>query len=334
MTAVLDQVTHAPAPVVAQPSRLPRPGLRLALLAAVALAAVAAYFWHELPLHSSFVVNRRLTTIATMAVVAVAIGLATVLFHTVSANHILTPSIMGLDSLYLALQTASVFVLGIGVTPNPVVQFVVVLVAMVGSALLLFDALLVRLGRSLHLMVLVGVLLGGLLRGVSSFLQRLLDPQAFQVLSDRFFADFTGAHPGLLGISAAIVGAGAVWAWARRRQLDVLALGPELATSLGIDHRRASLQLLTLVTLLVGTATALVGPTMFFGLLVAHAAYRVLGTHRHAFTLPGSALAGIAALVGGQLLFERILGFEGSLSMVIEFVGGAMFLVLLLRGSK
>ena len=201
-------------------------------------------------------------------------------------------------------------------------------------SLLLFTTMLVRLNRSVTMMVLVGVLLGGLFRGLSSFMQRLLDPEAFIILSDRFFADFTGADPRLLAVSATIVTVCSALAWCSRNQLDVVALGRDLAIGLGVDHRRASLRILLLVSILVGTSTALVGPTMFFGLLVVHLAYRLVVSHRHALTLPAAALVGVTTLVAGQLLFERILGFEGSLSMVVEFVGGITFLVLLLRQSK
>ena len=88
------------------------------------------------------------------------------------------------------------------------------------------------------------------------------------------------------------------------------------------------------VALMVGTSTALVGPTMFFGLLASHLAYRALGTQRHTWTIPGSILAGTIALVGGQWAFERVLGLEGSLSMIVEFVGGITFIVLLLAGGR
>lgn len=307
-------------------------GARLGLLLALAVASCLGYVTWQMP-SSPYLVERRLTTLATMALVAVAIGVATVAFHTVTANLILTPSIMGLDALYLALQTASVFFLGTA-RVDPVVQFCVVLAAMVGFSLLLFTTLLVRLNRSVTMMVLVGVLLGGLFRGLSSFLQRLLDPEAFIVLSDRFFADFTGADPRLLSASALLVALCVAVVWRQRRELDVVALGRELATGLGVDHRRASLRILLLVAVLVGTSTALVGPTMFFGLLVAHLGYRAVGGHRHAHTLPAVALVGVTTLVAGQLLFERVLGFEGSLSMVVEFVGGITFLVLLLRSTR
>lgn len=307
------------------------PARRLLLIALATVVAAGLYIGHRMP-SSGYLVQRRITTVATLLLVAVAIGVATVLFHTVTANRILTPSIMGLDALYLALQTASVFFLGT-IGPGKQTQFVVTLVAMVAFSLLLFHVLLVRLNRSVTMMVLVGVLLGGLFRGLSSFMQRLLDPDAFLVLSDRFFADFTGAPLELLAISAAIVALAVGWVWRQRRELDVVALGRDVAVGLGVDHRRASLRHLAVVALLVGTSTALVGPTMFFGLLVAHLAYRLVGSHLHAHTLPAVALLGAVTLIGGQFLFERLLGFEGSLSMVVEFVGGITFIVLLLRSS-
>lgn len=314
-----------------------RPAIRLAMLGLLAAALLAVYLFVDLPSGraAGYLFTRRLTALATFAVVATAVGVATVLFHTVTANRILTPSVMGLDSLYLALQTASVFFLGaVGSSAvPPAARFFVTLVAMVGFSSLLFRWLLVGLGRGIHLMVLVGVLLGGMLRGVSAFMQRLLDPEAFAVLSDRFFADFTGADPRLLAASALVVGLCCAWVWRHQRMLDVMALGPSLAVGLGVDHRRQSLRALLAAAVLVGVATALVGPTMFFGLLVAHLAYRLAGSHRHAFTLPCAALLGTVCLAGGQLLFERLLGFQGSLSMVVEFIGGVVFIALVLRRS-
>ena len=61
---------------------------------------------------------------------------------------------------------------------------------------------------------------------------------------------------------------------------------------------------------------------------------QVLGTQRHAWTIPGTILAGTIALVGGQWAFERVLGLAGSLSMIVEFVGGITFIILLLAGGR
>ena len=47
-----------------------------------------------------------------MAITGVAIAYSTVIFQTITHNRILTPSIMGLDSLYLLVQTVVIFFLG------------------------------------------------------------------------------------------------------------------------------------------------------------------------------------------------------------------------------
>lgn len=312
------------------------PSGRLALLTVLALVCVAVYLFAGLSGNWGYTLGRRGVTVATLVVVAVAIGVSTVLFHTVTANRILTPSIMGLDSLYLVLQTAAVFGLGaLGASTVPaLLQFGIELVAMVGFSLVLFTVVMGRFGNNMTMMLLVGVLVGGLFRGVTNFMQRLMSPEDFVVLTDRFFADFTGADPALLGLSAAIVAVITVAVWLRRHELDVVGLGRDLAICLGIEHRRRTRVILIAVALLVGTSTALVGPTMFFGLLASHLAYRVLNTQRHAWTIPGAAVAGVIALVGGQGIFERVLRLEGSLSMVVEFVGGITFICLLVTGGR
>ena len=99
--------------------------------------------------------------------------------------------------------------------------------------------------------------------------------------------------------------------------------------SLGVDHRRAVLRILVVVAVLVSVSTALVGPITFFGLLVANLAYRVVGTDRHRARAAGRRAArrrlprrrsGRAASTG--------FGLDTALAVVIEFVGGLVFLVI------
>ena len=63
-------------------------------------------------------------------------------------------------------------------------------------------------------------------------------------------------------------------------------------------------------------------------------ARQVLGTHRHAWTVPGASLLAVIALVGGQLVLEQVFGFATSLSIVVNFVGGIVFIALLTRESR
>ena len=85
------------------------------------------------------------------------------------------------------------------------------------------------------------------------------------------------------------------------------------------------------VSVMVAASTALVGPILFFGLIVANLAYAYAGSFRHAWTLPVAVLLGMVCLVGGQLVIERVFAFGATLSTVIELAGGVFFLFLVLR---
>src|SRR5690606_22036460 len=114
----------------------------------------------------SFVLSFRGKKLLGLILVAYAISVSTVLFQTVANNRILTPSIMGFDALYVLIKTGLVFFFGIGalVAVDPQIQFVLQVAVMVVFALLLFRWLFLGEERSLHLLVLVGIVFGILFR--------------------------------------------------------------------------------------------------------------------------------------------------------------------------
>jgi iron complex transport system permease protein len=258
-----------------------------------------------------------------------------VLFQTVSHNRILTPSIMGFDALYVLIQTGLIFTLGSAglAALDPRLLFGIEVAAMVAFSSLLYRWLFSGSSRSLHLLLLVGIVFGVLFRSLSGFMQRIIDPNEFVVLQDRLFANFNSVDGNLLAVSAAAIVAVTLIGWRFMHAYDVLALGRETAISLGIDHNRVTTIVLMLVAVLVSVSTALVGPVTFFGLLVANLAYQIAGTHKHRYILPVASLLAIICIVGGQLVLERIFAFDTALSIVIEFVGGIVFLALLIRGT-
>lgn len=309
---------------------------RLLVLAGLAVVAIVAFLLVDLRGSVTFALQLRARTVLTMVVVGYAVAVSTVLFQTVTTNRILTPAIMGFDSLYAALQTVRVAALGaVNATRiGPGWQYALELVLMVGFSLLLFSRLFGRRSYSLHLLVLVGIVLGVLFRSVSSFVQRLLDPNEFYVLQDRLFASFTRVDETLLVVSTGLVVVVSAVAWAIRSRFDVVALGRPTAISLGLDYQRTVLLILVLVAVLVSVSTALVGPIMFFGLLVSNLAYQICRTGRHRVTLPAAVLLSIICLVGGQAVLQHGFGLNTTLSVVVEFLGGIVFLVLLLKGVR
>ncbi|WP_457962243.1 iron chelate uptake ABC transporter family permease subunit [Arthrobacter sp. D1-29] len=219
------------------------------------------------------------------------------------------------------------------VAPSPSLRFGLEVVLMVAFSAVLYRWMFTGATRSLHLLLLVGVILGSLFRGLSSLLQRLMEPSEFIILQDFFFASFNNVEPSLLGVSAVIIAVVCGGVWKSRHTLDVLALGREIAINVGVDHRRAVMRILLACSLLVAVSTALVGPVTFFGLLVVSLAYQLCRGFSHARLFPIVALIGVIALVGGQVVLERVFGFATALSVVIEFAGGILFLFLLLKGS-
>ena len=311
------------------------PAAWIGILALLAAGAIALYLSVDLGGNLGYVLPRRVNRVLTMVLVAYSVGVSTVLFQTVTSNRILTPSIMGFDALYLLIQTALVFFVGsIGVTAlGDSTKFGLELVLMVAFSWLIYRWLFTGSGKSLHLVLLVGIVFGTVFRGVSSLLQRLLEPSEFIVLQDAMFASFSNVDTGLLRLSAVLIGLTSLVVVLLRRHLDVLALGRDTAISLGVDHTRVVTAVLVVCSVFVGVCTALVGPITFFGLIVANLAYALCRNFRHRHVLPMAVLLGVVALVGGQLVLEQVFAFDTALSIVIEFVGGLLFLVMLLRGS-
>lgn len=307
-----------------------RPERRLAVMAGAALLVCAAFMTIGLRGDLALALELRAVRVATMVTVGVAVAVSTVVFQTVCANRIVTPSIMGLDALYVFCQTALVFALsGFGFTGiDPRLHFLGNFVAMTGLALALFLPMLSR-RFDLALLLLTGVVLSVLFRSLSALLARLIDPNDFAVLQGAVFASFNAVEPELLLSAGLITVAGVAIAWRSRHMLDVIALGADTAVGLGVAWRAAAVSLLVLVAALVSASTALVGPMAFLGLLVVSLAERIVGTGRHAMLLPAAALVAMIVLVGGETLLRHALGGEGTLGIVVEFVGGLVFLAML-----
>ena len=183
-------------------------------------------------------------------------------------------------------------------------------------------------------MILIGVIFGVFFRSLSALLKRLIDPEEFAAAQSNSFANFNTIHTDLLAAGAIVMAVSVIFIWRERHRLDVYLLGRDQAVNLGIRYTRNTLWLLLWIAALTATATAVVGPVSFFGLLVAALADRFSPTVRHSQRLPMVFLTAAVLLVGGQTLFEHILGMKAVLSVVIEFAGGLVFLWLVLKKKK
>ena len=307
--------------------------VRLSVLCALALIVAVLFLFTDLPGKWEYALGLRGRTVLGMVIAAAAVGVATVLFQTITANRILTPGIMGFDAVFLAIQVLTAFAIGpaLLVAAPPWASWLVELVLMGGSVVLLYWWLFLRRRLDLHVIVLAGLILGVVFRSVTAFLQRLLDPDTFAIIQNLAFASFTSIERELLIPTGVLVAVAIASLWPIQHSLNVLSLGESTAVALGVEHRRVVMHAIVAIAVMVAASTALVGPVTFFGLIVANLAYGAVG-HRHVRSVPAAIAIGVIALVGGQLVLDRLLGFGTELPVVIEFVGGLFFIVLVLTG--
>ena len=266
----------------------------------------------------------RASAIVVMAVVATCQAFATIAFQTATANRIITPSIMGFESLYVLLHTSAVFFLGAaGVTQlTGTGQFFLMAALMVGFSGLLYGWLLNSKTGSIHVMLLVGIVLGGGLGSLSTFMQRLLDPSDFDILTTRMFGNISNAE-----LTAALL-------FAYSPRLNVLALGRETATNLGVHHKRATILVLLLVSILMAMTTSLVGPMTFLGFLIAALTYQLTDTYDHRLLFPAAILIGYDVMTLAYFILRHVFNAQGAVTVIIELIGGLAFLLFILRKGR
>ena len=278
----------------------------------------------------------RATSVTVILVVAWCQALATVAFQTITNNRIITPSIMGFESLYRLIQTSIMFFFGTtGLTSmNSTGQYLMQVGLMVALAALLYGRLLQSERTNIHQTLLLGIVIGTGLGGLSTYMQNLLNPSAFDILSARLIGNISNADVSQLtvAIPLAVVAGGLLLTMSRT--LDVLGLGRDAAIGLGVDHRRNSLVILMLTAVLMAVSTSLVGPMSFLGFLVAMTAYQLSDTHEHRFVLPMAWLVGVVILGGAYFTLRHIFYATGSVGIIIEAVGGVFFLIHLLRKGR
>jgi iron complex transport system permease protein len=303
------------------------------VLVALATAACAAYLLYDVRGSWAYAMDLRARQLAALVIVGAAVGASSVVFQTVAGSRILTPSVMGFDALYMLIQTMIVYLFGsaafLSLTPGQ--HFVIDALLLTVFGWVLFSWLFRSSSRNLLMLVLVGVVLGAFFGSLTSLASRLLSPDDFLTLQDVMFASFSTADPGLLWTAGAVtvLGIGALLPLCRR--LDVIALGHDPAVALGVSFHRVVRVTLAVTTLLVAAATALVGPMLFLGLVVANLARELVPTHRHLVLVPVAVLVGVLTVVGGQFVVVHVFDLTTTLSVVVNLVGGLYFLRLLMR---
>lgn len=313
---------------------------KLAALGLVALAAILAYLLVGVNFGNerlfNFAMKIRFPKVLAMVIAATAVGGASIVFQSVINNTIVTPCLLGMNSLYTLIHTGVVFVAGSAsiLATNANLSFAVDLTMMAVVATLLYSFLFKKTGHNVLYVLLIGTVLTSFFGSIQSTMVRVMDPNEYDNLLSSLVASFSNVNGEIILFSVIVLIAVVFFLRRDLALLDVLTLGKHQAINLGLDYDASVRRLLLGVSLCIATATAMVGPISFLGLIIANLARQLMKTFRHTHLVLASALLGVVVLVGGQLIVEHLFSYSVPISVFITFGGGLYFLYLLMKKKR
>lgn len=277
--------------------------------------------------------SSRLRKLILMLLVGAAIAASVVIFQAVTTNRLLTPSIMGLDSVYMFVKVLLVFVFGVQsvFVTNLYLSFIITLLVMIVFSLILFQGIF-RIGDvSVYFILLVGVILGTFFKSITGFLELIINPEDFLAVQSAMFANFDASNSKLVTLCGIMLIILVIITVIAVPYLDVLLLGKDQAINLGISYKKVTRVMMILVAILVSISTALVGPITFLGLLTVNLAHELMKTYEHKYILPATICMSWLSLFIAQAVVENLFEATTQVSIIIDLVGGSYFIYLLIK---
>ena len=287
---------------------------------------------------SNFILQRRLLKLLVMVIVSCAIPISTISFQTVVQNRFLTPGVLGIESLFVFIQSGLYYfesLVGLKVEQSVIIYSVTIAIQ-IGLLLLLMNASKGMMLTNFKVLLLLTMAFSMLLRNASTFLQVLMDPNEFDKLQSSLYPSFQkmNAQPMMIGVAIGLFVLLMMVFYRLRHQLDALHLGVDGAKMLGINTKRLSNVVIVVVIIMTSLSTILVGPLQFLGFMIANLTYQLTKEYKHGVLWLFSAVLGLVIVLAAQLIVERIFLLTIPISVFIEGIGGVLYLVLLVKGEK
>ena len=313
----------------------------LGILSVMVVLLVAAYLLiptKNSSTVSNFILQRRLLKLLVMVIVSCAIPISTISFQTVVQNRFLTPGVLGIESLFVFIQSGLYYfesLVGVKVEQSVIIYSVTIAIQ-IGLLLLLMNASKGMMLSNFKVLLLLTMAFSMLLRNASTFLQVLMDPNEFDKLQSSLYPSFQkmNAQPMMIGVAIGLFVLLMMVFYKIRHQLDALHLGVDSAKMLGINTKRLSNVVIVVVIIMTSLSTILVGPLQFLGFMIANLTYQLTKEYKHGVLWLFSAVLGLVIVLAAQLIVERIFLLTIPISVFIEGIGGVLYLVLLVKGEK
>ncbi len=314
--------------------------IRLMILTAIVVLCALAYMFvsvkFENPKLFRYAMEIRTPKLIVMLITAFAIGGASIVFQSIINNTIVTPCLLGMNALYTLIHTVVFFFAGAAsiFAANANASYIMDLVLMGIIATFIYSYMFKKTNHNVLYVLLIGTVLTSFFSSIQTTLTRIMDPNEYDILLSTLVASFSNINTEVIILSVAVL---AILIFVLRKDLailDVLTLGKDQATNLGVDYDRSVRRLLLGVTICIAVATAMVGPISFLGLIIANLSRQLLKTYKHTQLVLGATLFGMIVLIGGQCIVERIFVYSVPISVFISVGGGIYFFFFFLRNKR
>ncbi|ELB2805533.1 iron chelate uptake ABC transporter family permease subunit [Vibrio alginolyticus] len=283
-----------------------------------------------------YVIPKRLIKLGAIVIGGSCVAISAVIFQALAGNRILTPSIMGYESVYLVWQTLLLLLAGtsgiatLGVVGNFAVSAILILL----YSLAIQSWVLNRFKHDMHQVLLIGFVLTMVLTTLAQFIQLRISPGEFSILQGLSYTSFERAKPSTLLFSSIALSVLALFANRWSRELDVIGLGRNQAMSLGLNDKQYVPKFFAVIAILVAISTSLIGPTAFMGIFIANIAYSVTSAPNYRHTLLVACAIAIVMFLSGQLLVEHLFNFKTTVSILVNVLCGGYFLAITIRARS
>ena len=280
---------------------------------------------------SIIILQSRLPKALTAILAGCALPVAGLLMQTFFRNPVAGPDILGVSAGSSLLVALVMLTVGTWFSMDVFSNVGIILAAIVGAMLVLFIILAVaaRVRDSVTLLI-FGLMFGMAISAVVGVLQYYSSQGALKLFIMWTFGSLSGVTWPQLYILAVIVIIGLLLAVTQIKALNLLLLGEQYATSLGLNIRKSKIVIILTTGLLTGAITAFCGPIAFIGIAVPHLARMIFKVNSHAIILPASILLGICILLICDIIAQTP-GNDGVLPInAITAFMGAPFIIYII----
>ena len=273
--------------------------------------------------------NVRLPRILLGLMVGCSLAAAGAAFQGTFQNPLVSPDILG-ASQGAAFGAAVAILLGLGAFGISAFAFAAAIVTVLLVLLVSSRAK----GNHMMVVVLAGVMMSSLLQAAVSYTKLIADPtDQLAAITYWLMGSLTGAKPADLAMAAAPMAAGLLALFALRWRINILTMGDDEASTMGVNAQRVRIVVIFAATLVTAASVAVTGMIGWVGLVIPHFARMVIGCDYRKL-LPASMLMGASFLLIVDDVARLATTSEIPIGILTAFVGAPFFLYLITRKKQ